>query len=376
MDIRIADNLRECVETGWVSTGGRFIGEFEKKAASYLGVDEAVACQSGTAGLHTALRILGVGPGHEVIVPTVTFIAAVNPVRYLGAEPVFMDCDRTLCMDPHKLEKFCKEECLIEEGRLVNKSTGRVVKAVIPVHVFGSLCDMERIMYVAGTYGLRVLEDATEALGSFWESGRFVGRHAGTIGHMGVYSFNANKIITTGGGGMIVSGNGEALRRARYLITTAKNDGIYFVHDEVGFNYRMLNLQAALGVSQIDCLEGFIKTKMRNYSLYGQLLEGTPGVRLLPFSPGIRANHWFYSLLIDDKERRDRMLKKLLGMGIECRPLWKLVHTQRAYRSFHAYMVERAPYYEGHVLNIPCSVGLGEEEIEYVSEKIRECAGS
>lgn len=375
MDSRIAENLQECVETGWVSTGGRFIGEFEKKVARYLGMNDAVACQSGTAGLHTALRILGVGAGQEVIVPAVTFIAAVNPVRYLGAVPVFMDCDRTLCMDPDKLEKFCREECSLEDGRLINKSTGRTVKAVIPVHVFGSLADMERIMYIAETYGLRVLEDASEALGSFWESGHFVGKHAGTVGHMGVYSFNANKIITTGGGGMIVSKHNEALARARYLITTAKNDPLYFVHDEVGYNYRMLNLQAAIGVSQIDYLEPFIKTKIRNYSLYGDFLEGVAGMRLLPFSPGVRANHWFYSLLIDDQKRRDKLMMRLIDAGVQCRPLWKLVNTQKAYRPFQAYMVERAPYYEGHILNIPCSVSLTEGDVKYVSEKIIKCAG-
>ena len=155
LDIKIAENLRECVETGWISTGGRFIDEFEKKAAQYVGMKEAVACQSGTAGLHTSLRIVGVRPGHEVIVPTVAFIAAVNPVMYLGARPVFMDCDRYLCMDADKLERFCREECSIQDGRLVNRSSGRTVSAVAPVHVFGNLADMERIMLIAKDYRLR-----------------------------------------------------------------------------------------------------------------------------------------------------------------------------------------------------------------------------
>ncbi|MDR1953009.1 MAG: DegT/DnrJ/EryC1/StrS family aminotransferase, partial [Clostridiales Family XIII bacterium] len=278
LNIEIAGNLRECVETGWVSTGGRFIPAFEEKVAAYIKAPEAVACQSGTAGLHTALRILGVDADCEVIVPTLTFIAAVNPVRYLGAEPIFMDCDDNLCIDPVKLERFCREECHLEAGNLTNNATGRIVKAVVPVHIFGNLADMEAIMDTAARYGLKVLEDATEAMGSFYTAGKYAGRHAGTIGDMGVFSFNANKIITTGGGGMIVANNQTYIDRARYLTTTARDEALFFVHDDVGYNYRMLNLQAALGVSQIGELEKFIEIKKRNYDLYAELLRDIPGL--------------------------------------------------------------------------------------------------
>jgi dTDP-4-amino-4,6-dideoxygalactose transaminase len=217
----ITEMLRECVESGWVSTSGRFIGAFEAAVADYVGVREAVGCQSGTAGLHTALRVLGVGPGDEVIVPTLTFIAAVNPVKYQGAEPVFMDCDDGFCIDAEKLSEFCEEECRMEGGSLVNRRSGRRVAAIVVVHVFGNLADMEGVMKTARAYGLKVLEDATEALGSRFTAGKYRGKHAGTIGDMGVFSFNANKIITTGGGGMMVSGGKRLLKRARYLSTTA-----------------------------------------------------------------------------------------------------------------------------------------------------------
>ncbi|MDR0852650.1 MAG: DegT/DnrJ/EryC1/StrS family aminotransferase, partial [Clostridiales Family XIII bacterium] len=334
------------------------------------------------AGLQTALRILGVDSGEAVIVPTLTFIAAVNPVRYLGAEPVFIDCDDSLCMDPVLLERFCAEECRLEGGVLVNKTSGRVIKAVLPVHIFGGLADMEKIMDTAHRYGLKVLEDATEAMGSFYEHGRYKGKHAGTIGDIGVFSFNANKIITTGGGGMIVSNHAEYLDKAAYLTTTAKDDGLYFVHDEVGYNYRMLNIQAALGVSQIDALEGFIEIKKRNFELYKSLLEGAvssgsiSGIRILPFGEKIRSNHWFYSLLIDDESdsapgtRRDNLLKKLIAEGIQCRPVWKLVHTQKPYITCRAYEIERAHSYEKHILNVPCSTNLTEDDVRYVCEKI------
>jgi aminotransferase in exopolysaccharide biosynthesis len=377
LNIEIADHLRQCVETGWVSTGGGFIAAFEEKTAAYVGVPEAVACQSGTAGLHAALRILGVGPGDAVIVPTLTFIAAVNPVRYLGAEPIFMDCDGGLCLDPVKLERFCRDECRVEAGRLIDNATGNAVKAVIPVHVFGNLADMAAIMDTAARYGLKVLEDATEAMGSFYASGEYAGRHAGTIGDMGVFSFNANKIITTGGGGMIVAGSGSEGRacigRARYLTATARDDALYFRHDEVGYNYRMLNLQAALGVSQIGELENFVAIKRRNYDLYAQYLQGIRGLSLFPFGEGLRPNRWFYSLLFEEEDRRDRIMRTLIAEGIQCRPVWKLVHTQKPYCASRAYDIEKAHYWERHILNVPCSTNLTEDDVRYVCERIAAC---
>ncbi|MDR1042588.1 MAG: DegT/DnrJ/EryC1/StrS family aminotransferase [Clostridiales Family XIII bacterium] len=385
LNIEISENLRECVETGWVSTGGRFIAEFEEKVAAYAGAGEAVGCQSGTAGLHTALRILGVGADDIVICPTLTFIAAVNPVRYLGAEPVFIDCGDDFCMDPAKLERYLREDCHAEQRTIIDDATGKVVRAIIVVHVFGVIAGMERIMDVAAAYGLPALEDATEAMGSFMRGGRYDGRHAGTIGDIGVFSFNANKIITTGGGGMIVSSGGDGtdagararsyIDEARYLTTTAKDDGLYFAHNEVGYNYRMLNIQAALGVSQINELDKFIEIKQRNYALYAELLGGG-GLRLLPPPENQRWNHWFYSLYIYDDDdgnpgaRRDRVMKALIAEGVQCRPVWKLVHTQEPYKEFRATDVERAYDYEKHILNLPCSTSLSEDDVRYVCKLI------
>jgi aminotransferase in exopolysaccharide biosynthesis len=372
----IVENLRECVETGWVSTGGRFIAEFEAAVAAYAGVEDAVACQSGTAGLHVALRVLGVGAGDAVIVPTLTFIAAVNPVRYLGAEPIFMDCDENFCMDAVKLADFCENECRRDARGLVDKATGRRVAAVVVVHVFGNLADMEGITRTARAHGLKVLEDATEAIGSYFTAGRYRGGHAGAVGDMGVYSFNANKIITTGGGGMILAGGRNAvsrarLARARYLTTTAKDDGLFFVHNDVGYNYRMLNLQAALGVSQIGELEGFIAIKKENFRRYAERVEsmGAPGLRLLPFREGARSNHWFYALEVDERAfgaSRDEILETLNARGVSCRPVWRLCHRQRPYKKARRHRISRASRYEKTVLNLPCSVGLSPEDIDYV----------
>ena len=377
LNIEIVENLRECVETGWVSTGGRFIREFEEKVAKYVNIRDAVACQSGTAGLHTALRILGVEPDDEVIVPTLTFIAAVNPVKYLGAFPVFMDCDDYLCMETKKVADFCEKECTFSNGKLFNKHSGRAIKAIVPVHIFGNLVNMEAITDIANRYNLKVLEDATEAMGSFWSKGEYKGRHAGTAGDMGVFSFNANKIITTGGGGMIVSIDDALLDKARYLTTTAKDDALYFIHDEIGYNYRMLNIQAALGVSQISELPEFIKTKQRNYQFYKHHLDGTPGVELMGYSDGKSTNHWFYSLLVEDDpgtpagEKRNILLKELIGQGIQCRPVWRLAHKQKPYESEMAYKIEKAEYYELHIINIPCSTNITECEMEFVCDIIK-----
>lgn len=371
----ILENLKECLESGWVSTGGRFITEFENKIAKYVGAIEAVGIQSGTAGLHTSLRVLGVESGDEVLAPTLTFIAAVNPITYLGARPVFIDCDDTLCMDPVKIETFCKDECEMSEGILYNKKTGAKIKVLVVVHVFGNIANMEKIMEIASKYNLKVLEDATEALGSYYIAGKYKGKFAGTIGDAGVYSFNANKIITTGGGGMVVSNNKDFLDRVRFLSVQAKTNPLYFVHDEIGYNYRMLNLQAALGTHQIDQLEKFIDTKVRNYKLYKEALENIDGLTLLPFESNQRANHWFYSIIVDQEKygmNKDQLLKKLVDINIQTRPIWGLIHQQKPYLENEAYRMEKSIWYHDRILNIPCSSNLSEEDVKIVIEKLSE----
>ena len=375
LSMDILDNLKECLESGWVSTGGRFIPEFETKVKNYMKTKFAAGVQSGTAGLHMSLQVLGVQRDEEVFVPTLTFIAAVNPTTYLGASPIFIDCDDSLCMDPLKLEKFCSEECDFKEGVLVNKKTNKKIRALVIVHVFGNMADMEKIMDIAKKYNLRVLEDATEALGTHYTEGRYKGKYAGTIGDIGVLSFNANKIITTGGGGMVVGDNEELVEKVRFLSSQAKKDTLYFIHDEIGYNYRMLNLQAALGTSQIDKLESFIETKIKNYKIYKEELEKIEGLEILPFVEGIRANHWFYSLKIDKEKYgigRDKLLQKLVDAGIQTRPIWGLIHQQKPYSACQNYEIEKALYYYDRILNLPCSSNLTEKEVYQVIEKIKE----
>lgn len=375
LSLDIMENIKETIETGWVSTGGRFIKEFEENIAEYVGVKKAVACQSGTAGLHLALRVLGIDPGDEVIVPTVTFIATVNPVKYMKAEPIFMDCDDSLNMDMNKLEEFLEEKCTHIDGKVINKNTGKLIKAIVVVHVFGNPVDMERLILIKEKYNLKLVEDATEALGSYYVNGEYAGKYCGAIGDMGVYSFNANKIITTGGGGMVVSNSKKLLDEVEFLSLQAKIDSLYFVHDDIGYNYRMTNIQAAYGLDQMEKLEGFIKTKIRNYNIYKEEIKNIEGLTLLPFSENTRANYWFYSVMVNKEEYgigRDELLFRLNDSNIQTRPLWRLIHKQKPYLANEGYRIEKAYTFEKDLINIPCSTNLKEEDIERVIKALKD----
>lgn len=358
--------VMKAVEEEWVSTEGVFVTEFEAKIAKHLKIQKATACQSGTAALHLALRLSGVGLGDEVIVPTLTFIAAVNPVKYQGAEPVFMDCDDTLNMDLDKLEEFCENQCFLTAKGLLNKKSKRFIKALVIVHVFGNITHMERVMKIAKKYNLIVIEDATEALGSSCTTGKYSGKFAGTIGDFGAYSFNGNKIITSGGGGMLVAKDIALTEKAKYLSTQAKDNSIYYIHDSIGYNYRMTNLQAALGVAQLEKLERFIKIKTQNYKLYKMQIEDIDGLTLLDFNAGTKSNYWFYSLVIDKEKYglgRDNLMCKLSEKGIQTRPIWGLIHEQKPYLNNESYKIEKAKYWVNRVLNIPCSTNLARGDI-------------
>jgi perosamine synthetase len=354
--------VADAISNEWVSYSGSYVGEFEERFAAYAKTDKAAACQSGTAALHLALVSCGIGPGSIVVAPALTFVATANPVSYVGASPVFMDCDDSLCMDMEKLEAYFSEECVFKGGSLVDKSLGLPVKAVLVTHVFGNCADMEGLVHIAGKYGVAVIEDAAEAVGSFYVSGKYAGKMLGTIGDVGAYSFNGNKIITTGGGGMLVSGDKGKLARMKHLSTQAKTDEVYFVHDEVGYNYRMTNLQAALGVAQLEQLEAFVAAKKENYFYYAEL-----GIPLLPFSGKIRPNYWFYSYESDD---RDGLVKRLAAAGIQSRPIWKLMNLLPMYRNCRAYRIEKAHAYYGKVVNVPCSSNLSKTDVERVAKEI------
>lgn len=358
----------EAVDGEWVSTAGAFISRFEEEMAVKLPVRQACACQSGTAGLHLCLRHFGVSDGDLVLVPTLTFIATVNAVLYQGAEPVFFDCDAHMCLDPEQVAAYLEQECRLENGRTVETVSGKTVKAMIPVHVFGDHCDMDRLMDLAEQYHLVVIEDATESLGGVFSQGRYKGLPTGTVGHAGVLSFNGNKIITTGGGGMVISNDAAAVTHMRYLSQQAKDDAIYYVHEEWGYNYRMTNLQAALGLAQLEELNGFLAVKRRNYGLYQERLADCTYGELLPFRGGDSSNRWFYSFALrePDGAKRDRLLQYMNGQNIQTRPIWKLNHTQTPFRTYRAMDCGCAQSFYDRVVNIPCGTNLTEEQLDRV----------
>lgn len=365
----------DALDQGWVSTGGAYITKLEEKLADFLNVEKTAAVQSGTSALHLSLIACGVQPGDMVIVPTLTFIAAVNPVRYQFAEPVFMDCDDSLCMDPQKLRRFCESECVTENGQLKHKSTGKTVKAVVVVHVFGNMADMESIMDIAQEFHLKVIEDATEALGTQYTNGRYSGKFAGTIGDFGAYSFNGNKIITTGGGGVVTSKDPAEVEHLKYLSTQAKDDPHFYIHNEIGYNYRMTNLQAALGVAQMEELPEFIHRKQENYRFYQQLLQGFPNGTLFSFREGTSSNKWFYSLKLNMEKLQTKKMRDVITMlqecGVQTRAIWGLIHEQLPYQNAIAYEMEKAPYYSQCILNIPSSTQITEDDIRFVVENIK-----
>ena len=310
-----------------------------------------------------------------VIVPTLTFIAAINPVKYVGAKPIFMDCDDTLCMDPVKLNAFCENECYFEQGNLKYKKNGNIIKAIIVVHVFGNLADLDGILTVAEKYNLKVIEDATEALGSRFIRGKYKGKYAGTIGDYGAYSFNGNKIITTGGGGALVTKSVEALKHVKYLSTQAKDDALFYIHNEIGYNYRMTNVQAAIGVAQLEELDEFIVRKKKNYNSYRSNFNEFKLAKIVDFREDIDSNVWFYSLLIDidvlDCDIKD-IIEELYNKNIQTRPIWRLNHKQLPYKDDLNYKIDKAEWYEKRIINIPCSTSITNEEINYVSDMVKD----
>nr|WP_317401847.1 LegC family aminotransferase [uncultured Gemmiger sp.] len=374
-----AARAAEAITSGWVSTSGARVGEFEQALADYVGMPRAVASNAGSSALHLAAMAAGIQRGQEVIVPTLTFIAAVSPLtRYVGAEPVFIGCNDSWCIDPDAVEDFCANHCTLKEDGLYNNKTGAKVAALEVVHVFGNMADMPRLLEIAKKYRLTFIEDATEALGTKYVSGPLAGKFAGTMGDVGCYSFNGNKIITTGAGGMLVSNHADWAEHAKHLSTQAKSDMLQFFHDEVGYNYRMTNVQACLGLAQLERLEDFIATKIARYNQYKDALDGYHGLRILPFkteAEGVRANHWFYSLYLGDtKLDRDTVISTLQGQNIQTRPVWALIHEQADYTRNEAYGLDKALDLRANIVNLPCSTNLSEADCARVIDAVKALA--
>jgi aminotransferase in exopolysaccharide biosynthesis len=361
--------VKECLDTGWVSSVGKFVDRFENEMARYTGANHTVACASGTAALHIALMLVGVRSDDEVIVPTVAFIAPINAVNYVGAHPVFMDCDEYYNLDVSKLEEFFLRETELIGSETRNKRTGRRIAAIIPVHVFGNAVRMDALLPLCKARDIPVVEDAAESLGTVYNSGEFANRHAGTLGDIGCLSFNGNKIITTGGGGMLLTNDAKYAERAKYLTTQAKDDDTRFIHNNVGYNYRLTNVQAAIGVAQLEQMDHNLAVKKRNFEDYQQRLKPISGLHLAEPPPYARNNLWMYALQIDRNKYgadREGLMASLGAQGIQTRPVWYLNHLQQPFRHCQSYRIERATDLWDKTLNLPCSVGLSANDVERV----------
>ena len=357
--------VKDCLDTGWVSSVGSYVTRFEKMTADYVGTKHAVAAVSGTSALHTALLVAGVEPDDEVIVSNLSFIAPANAIRYCGASPVFVDVDPDYWQMDHRIvAEFLKTKCSVSQGVLVNKETGRRVRAVLPVHILGHPVDIDPILELAREYNLPVIEDATESLGAVYKD-----RKVGRLGDIACFSFNGNKLITTGGGGMIVTDNDEWAARAKYLTTQAKDDEIEYVHGSVGYNYRLTNVQAALGCAQIEQIEPFIEKKRAIAKRYEDAFRSVPGLSPMPRAAWADPVYWLYTILIDEAtygEDSRALMRRLAQNNIQARPLWQPLHRSPAHPAAQSCGGEVAEKLNRTALSLPCSVGIEPHELESV----------
>ncbi len=366
--------IKECLDTNWVSSVGHFVNRFERELAEGVGRRFAVAMASGTAALHVALLVAGVRPGDEVLVSTLTFIAPANAVRYVGAWPVFIDAESDYWqIDPERVREFLERNCRWVHGELLNSDTGRRVSAILPVHILGHPCDMDPLLEVARKYGLRVVEDATESLGAFYR-----GRRVGALGDLACFSFNGNKLITTGGGGMIVTDDEAMACRAKYLTTQAKDDPIEFVHGEIGYNYRLTNIHAAMGCAQLERLTEHIMAKRRIAARYAEVLTKIPGITPMPAAPWAESVYWMYTACVDARRYgldSRGLMRALEAAKIQSRPLWQPIHKSKPFAGCQVLGGETAEALNRSALSLPCSVSLTEDEQERVIAAVRGSRG-
>ena len=357
--------VKECLDTGWVSSVGSFVTKFENMVAEFAGSKFGVATSNGTAALQVALQLAGVQRNDYVIVPNVTFIASVNSIKYTGADPILIDVDTdTWQMDLGVLEQFLETETEIRNGQLLYRKNGRVIRCIMPVHVLGNIGDMDRLVELADKFHLDIVEDSTEALGSYYKN-----KHGGTFGKMGCFSFNGNKIITTGGGGVIVTNDESLAKKAKHLTTQAKSDPFEYVHDEIGYNYRLVNVLAAMGVAQMELLPSFIQRKKEIDALYKKELSGVGDIRFQDVKADVNPNCWLFTI---KTEKQKEVLRVLNDSNMQSRPFWVPMNKLRMFAGDIFYNTnDRSDYIYQRCLSVPCSTYIKDEDIKAVAEKIK-----
>jgi len=347
--------LNNCIDTTYVSYIGEYVNRFEKMISEYTGAKYAIATVNGTCALHTALKLSGVNPGSEVLTQALTFVATANAISHCGAQPVFLDSDETtLGMSPDKLSAFLELETVGKDnGECHNKRSGKKISACLPVHVFGHSVRIDKIKALCDQYHITLIEDSTESLGSLYK-----GKHTGTFGRIGVFSFNGNKPITTGGGGMIITDDEYMAKRARHITTNAKVPHKWeFIHDEIGYNYRMPNINAALGCAQMEIYSQFLENKRQLASIYSNYFNGI-GVKFVSEMKHSRSNYWLNTIILNNRKERDEFLDYANKNGVMCRPAWRLISRLAMYKHFQRDNLENAKWFEDRIVNLPSSVRL------------------
>jgi len=360
--------VKECLDSTWISSSGKFVEVFQNKIEDYTKSKYAIACVNGTSALQVSLRLAGVKPGDEVIVPTLTFIAPVNAIVYNGAKPVFMDCDKYYNIDSEKTIEFINTQTYFKNGSSYNKKTDKRISAIVPVNIWGNACDLDELLPTCIKRNIKIIEDASESLGTIYKSEKFNGIHTGTIGLLGCLSFNGNKIITTAGGGMILTNNHKLAQKAKYLITQAKDDPVHYKHNEIGYNFRLTNIQAALGVAQLEQLPKFLKYKKKIYNKYIKGINDIEGLSIA--SPPLYAenNHWMNVLKINSEfsKNKEILIKRLNKRGVHIRPVWILNHSQKPYINCQNYRIEFAVDLFEKSICLPSSTNLNDNNLNYV----------
>jgi aminotransferase in exopolysaccharide biosynthesis len=349
--------LKECIDSTFVSSVGKFVDQFEHDLANFTGAKYVVSVVNGTAALHIALKLAGVLPGHEVLIPALTFVATANAVTYCGATPHFVESEEsTLGIDAGKLRDYLNFTTEQRSGSCINMFSGKVIRALVPMHAYGHPSDLEGLLAVARDFNLVLVEDAAESLGSYYE-----GAHTGTFGLMGILSFNGNKTITTGGGGAIMTNDEALAKRAKHLTTTAKIPHSWeFAHDEIGYNYRMPNINAALGCAQLEQLEEKISAKRDLFKRYQTAFKGISGLRLFNEPNNSRSNYWLQTILLDDQhsEEKNRILESTNEAGYMTRPAWTLMSELSQFQSSPKMDLAAADALSKQLINIPSSPSL------------------
>ncbi|MBP0726735.1 LegC family aminotransferase [Bacillus sp. RG28] len=352
--------VTDCIESGWVSSVGSYVDLFEEKLAEFTGMKKAIVVVNGTAALHMCLKLVGVIENDEVLIPTLTFVATANAVTYCGAIPHFVDSEEeSLGIDPIKLDAYLEEITIIRKNECFNKLTGRRIKALVPMHTFGHPVNIELLVKIAEKYHLELVEDAAESLGSYYK-----GIHTGNFGKIAALSFNGNKIVTTGGGGAILTNDLEIAKMAKHITTTAKIPHKWdFIHDCIGYNYRLPNINAAIGVAQLENIDYFLTSKRKLANQYIDRLSNVQGLSVYKEQEFSESNYWLNTILLDINNiyQRDEILTELNNQGIMSRPVWKSLHTLEMYKDCPRMSLEGAELLEKRIINIPSSVLLGEK---------------